>query len=133
MMINSLLTLAFGITLTCFGLFHLVLVLKGATTIEFGSYGYLPYDLGWKRNFYSIFGENWLLWFIPVPTMNGDGYEYVAHDENAHGLLTDNHHVYHLDSEDDQLVTPHQRSLDSMTNEDDDNEISDFSSDDLTS
>merc|ERR1712154_682128 len=109
-MINSLLTLAFGVTLTCFSCFHLVLVFKGSTTIEFGSDGYHLYNLGWKKNFYSIFGENCLFWFIPIPTMNGDGYEFVKWDEDSHGLLDNDVNVYHRNSDDDR---------DSMINHDD--------------
>ena len=121
MMINSLLTLAFGITLTCFSFFHLVLVLKGSTTIEFGSNGYRPYDLGYKRNFTAIFGDNCFFWFIPVPTMNGDGYEFTNIDEDNHSLLS-HENVYNRNSDDDK---------DSQANDDeiDDEEISDFSTD----
>lgn len=123
-MVNSLLTLAFGITLTCFSFFHLVLVLKGSTTIEFGSNGYQPYDLGMKKNFQAIFGDNCLFWFIPVPTMNGDGYEFTKIDEDNHALLSDDN-IYNRNSSDDR---------DSQINEDNDSEISDFSTDlDLTS
>eukprot|EP01084_Bolivina_argentea_P032406 59962_1 len=125
MMINSLLTLAFGITLTCFSLFHLTLVFKGSTTIEFGSDAYVPYNLGWKKNFYSVFGENFIFWFLPIPTMNGDGYEFVQNDEDNRGLL-EHHNRYHQSDDDNH-------SNDSMINQDNqDDEISDFSTD-LTS
>ena len=75
--------MAFGVTLTCFGGFHLILVLKGSTTIEFGGGTYQEFDMGMKRNFCHIFGDNWLLWFLPVATMQGDGYEYVKSDDRA--------------------------------------------------
>ena len=31
------------------------------------------YDIGKKENFIQVFGENWLLWFLPVFTSIGDG------------------------------------------------------------
>uniref|UniRef100_A0AC34G5J2 Uncharacterized protein n=1 Tax=Panagrolaimus sp. ES5 TaxID=591445 RepID=A0AC34G5J2_9BILA len=32
------------------------------------------YDMGSARaNIQSIFGKNWLLWFLPIPTTPGDG------------------------------------------------------------
>lgn len=34
------------------------------------------FDLGWKRNFYALFGRNPLLWLIPVFTSEGDGCSY---------------------------------------------------------
>jgi len=117
LMINSLLTLAFGITLTCFSAFHLVLVLKGATTIEFGGDDYHIYNLGYKRNFYAIFGEDCLYWFLPIPTMNGDGYEYQHHDED-HGLLS--HDKHQNTNESVHMTIDADENLDS-------NELSDFS------
>eukprot|EP01083_Nonionella_stella_P014337 40301_1 len=128
MMINSLLTLAFGVTLTCFGFFHLVLVLKGSTTIEFGSDGYAPYNLGWKKNWQSIFGSNAWFWFLPVPTMKGDGYEYIQRDEDNRGLLDHGVNGYH----DDRYAVDQSRdhATDSLTNHDDnEDQISDFSTD----
>merc|ERR1711879_509210 len=83
LMISTLLTSAFGVTLTCFGGFHLILVLKGSTTLEFGGSSYEEFDLGAKRNFCAIFGNNPLLWFLPIKTMQGDGYEYVKSDDRA--------------------------------------------------
>ena len=74
MMINSLLTLAFGVTLTCFSVFHGSLVARGLTTIEVGARN--PFDLGFKQNWISIFGNDWKYMFLPVPTMTGDGYEF---------------------------------------------------------
>lgn len=75
-MVNSLLSLAFGVTLTCFSVFHTILVFQGSTTIEFG--GEQAFKSSWKRNFYSVFGENKWCWFLPVPTVQGDGYEYCS-------------------------------------------------------
>ena len=34
------------------------------------------YDNGWMNNLKQIFGNNYLLWFLPVPTYLGDGYAY---------------------------------------------------------
>lgn len=84
--------MAFGVTLTCFGGFHLILVLKGSTTIEFGGNSYQEFDMGMKRNFCAVFGDNMLLWFLPINTMTGDGYEYVQTDDRA--LLSEEENVY---------------------------------------
>ena len=56
-----------------------------------GSDGYKQFDLGMKKNFYAIFGENCLFWFIPIPTMNGDGYEYLNYDDEDRQLLDMNY------------------------------------------
>ncbi|ETO10123.1 hypothetical protein RFI_27254 [Reticulomyxa filosa] len=74
LLISSVLTLAFGITLTCFGSFHAYLVSKGCTTIEFGQGGH--YGRTAKENFENVFGQKWYSWFLPVLTASGDGYEF---------------------------------------------------------
>ena len=65
---------------------HIPIALKNATTFEspgsmlcgevdFHSEGF-PYNIGWQDNLKQIFGNNYLLWFLPVPTYLGDGYAY---------------------------------------------------------
>ncbi|EJW04509.1 hypothetical protein EDEG_01277 [Edhazardia aedis USNM 41457] len=85
--------------------FHLVLLFRNETTIEniaINEYIYYnrknlhafqegryneenalkdrqflnPYNLGWKENFKQIFGKKWYLWFLPVETTQGDGYDF---------------------------------------------------------
>jgi hypothetical protein len=56
-------------------IFHLYLISKGQTLIEFRESGRnptlvfkgkSPYDIGVKRNFEQVFGSNELLWLIPI-------------------------------------------------------------------
>ena len=57
------------------------LVLNGETIIEQSdrerfpsSKSFNPYDMGWKRNFTNVFGDNWLTWFLPgFPNYKGEG------------------------------------------------------------
>src|SRR5690606_28855984 len=86
MMVNSLLTLAFGITLSCFSLFHLSLIFNGCTTIEFSDDRI--YSRGWKNNFIDIFGNKWYLILLPIFTANGDGYEF--HNSHVNQILLNN-------------------------------------------
>jgi len=109
MMINSLLSLAFGVTLTCFSSFHLFLVLSGATTIEMGSDEYKQYDLGCKKNFYAIFGDNCLFWFLPIATMQGDGYEFLNYDDEDRQLLHDMNGS--MDNQDDEEESDYMTDL----------------------
>ncbi|QSS59917.1 palmitoyltransferase pfa3 [Histoplasma capsulatum] len=39
------------------------------------------FDLGWRRNFIHLFGENPLLWFLPICNTTGDGWHWEASSE----------------------------------------------------
>lgn len=76
----SLLCIVLSLVLTPFLLFHLWLLSKNLTTIEYCEhrykptrYGASPYDLGLLQNVRSVLGENVLLWFLPIGTPSGDG------------------------------------------------------------
>eukprot|EP01117_Protostelium_nocturnum_P013099 TRINITY_DN4864_c0_g1_i1.p1 TRINITY_DN4864_c0_g1~~TRINITY_DN4864_c0_g1_i1.p1 ORF type:complete len:402 (+),score=109.65 TRINITY_DN4864_c0_g1_i1:306-1511(+) len=45
-----------------------------------------PYNLGAKRNLQSVFGNNFMLWLIPVESTPGDGIVFETIEENR-GLL----------------------------------------------
>jgi len=78
-----------GMLITAFFVFHIWLMLRSMTTIEFcekkmpkggketqdvGS----VYDLGCYGNIRNVLGPNPLTWFIPVETGIGDGLNYVT-------------------------------------------------------
>jgi len=87
-------TLSFflSILLTTFWAFHVWLVSKSMTTIEFceknqvvkkegeggwcDTYVESPYDVGALRNFRATLGRNPLLWLVPIWTVAGDGLAY---------------------------------------------------------
>ncbi|KAG5301333.1 palmitoyltransferase pfa3 [Histoplasma ohiense] len=39
------------------------------------------FDLGWRRNLIHLFGENPLLWFLPICNTTGDGWHWEASSE----------------------------------------------------
>jgi len=83
-MVNGLITLAFGVTLTFFSGFHAYLLFTASTTIECA--GRQDYNEGWKENFMGVFGRRWWEWLLPVQRLSGDGYEFA---DNV-GLLQPN-------------------------------------------
>ncbi|XP_055346063.1 palmitoyltransferase ZDHHC20-B-like [Paramacrobiotus metropolitanus] len=63
--------------------YHIYLTLVNRSTIESyrspifaGGIDKNGFHLGHYNNFTQIFGDNWLLWFIPVFTSKGNGLEY---------------------------------------------------------
>lgn len=79
----------FGLALLFFAVFHTMLVLKGRTTIEMHEIRdpsrariVRKYDLGWKKNWKKVFGNNWLYWFLPVRwSIDGDGLTFESNIE----------------------------------------------------
>lgn len=71
---SYILACTLGLIITGFFSFHLYLIRKQWTTIEFCEkrstdervVKMSPYDLGTLRNFKTILGNNMLLWFIPI-------------------------------------------------------------------
>eukprot|EP00462_Mataza_sp_D1_P025529 CAMPEP_0175134072 /NCGR_PEP_ID=MMETSP0087-20121206/7986_1 /TAXON_ID=136419 /ORGANISM="Unknown Unknown, Strain D1" /LENGTH=187 /DNA_ID=CAMNT_0016416615 /DNA_START=348 /DNA_END=911 /DNA_ORIENTATION=- len=112
----SILTGAFGVTLSCFVGFHLSLVFRGETTIEVGlrrRAGVVGSQVSSRRrNWDLVFGSNPWLWFLPVDTTTQSGYEFEPETDDrieeesssqseAAGLLTSarqDHHAIDLDS-----------------------------------
>ncbi|SBT77387.1 palmitoyltransferase, putative [Plasmodium ovale] len=90
---NELFFLLFGETLnsflaliiTCFLCFHIWLMIKAMTTIEFcekqtnyqnQSYSKY-YNKGLYANFKEVFGESPFLWFLPIDNRRGDGINFT--------------------------------------------------------
>ncbi|KAJ3431220.1 s-acyltransferase [Anaeramoeba flamelloides] len=70
---------------------HINLIFQNMTTIEHYEYNEAPelvnvYDLGKKQNWIQIFGNNKLLWFIPIYTTPGDGYSFPLNTQNNRDL-----------------------------------------------
>eukprot|EP00028_Trichosphaerium_sp_Am-I-7-wt_P002512 CAMPEP_0168524282 /NCGR_PEP_ID=MMETSP0405-20121227/10551_1 /TAXON_ID=498012 /ORGANISM="Trichosphaerium sp, Strain Am-I-7 wt" /LENGTH=65 /DNA_ID=CAMNT_0008546447 /DNA_START=279 /DNA_END=476 /DNA_ORIENTATION=- len=51
------------------------MTLKNETTIE-GFFRENPYDIGRRKNWEQTMGKNPWLWFMPVPTTQGNGLVY---------------------------------------------------------
>eukprot|EP01111_Echinosteliopsis_oligospora_P009771 TRINITY_DN2927_c0_g1_i1.p1 TRINITY_DN2927_c0_g1~~TRINITY_DN2927_c0_g1_i1.p1 ORF type:complete len:295 (+),score=44.17 TRINITY_DN2927_c0_g1_i1:45-929(+) len=69
----------FGVGLFLFACTHFVYVSKNVTTIEAlekKNRRINPYNLGTSENFRQIFGDNKILWFIPVKSTIGDGLHF---------------------------------------------------------
>jgi len=84
-----------GVLVTTFFCFHIFLMLKAMTTIEFceksqpkkgastgekNSYDSSAYDLGRLGNVRAVLGRNVFLWLLPVSLPSGDGFNYVTHE-----------------------------------------------------
>ena len=70
---SYLLACTMGLVITCFFIFHLWLIIKQYTTIEFcekrsdgdSNFKNSPYNLGCFRNLQTVLGKNVLSWFFP--------------------------------------------------------------------
>jgi hypothetical protein len=100
--VASMFLLLFGETLAaCIGLiacvflsFHVWLMLKGMTTIEFlekvnrkRGRRTSPYDLGLLRNVQAVLGENPLFWLLPCSPPPGKGVSFQRHGSCETGGL----------------------------------------------
>jgi len=64
--------------------FHLHLVCTGKTTIEVHDPNRAnPYDRGVRRNWNAVFGENPLLWFLPIDTVKDTGYDFDVSNQET--------------------------------------------------
>lgn len=88
LLLGESLAASLGTAVTAFLVFHIWLILKAMTTIEFcekstKKYGYncSAYDRGPWRNFTAVLGENVWLWFLPLSMPIGNGLSFV--DEAA--------------------------------------------------
>lgn len=76
------------VTVVGFGAFHVKMVLTNETTIEPGRglcTGASQYNVGWRRNWESVMGENPWLWFLPVygKGPSGDGVHWPVDEGTA--------------------------------------------------
>merc|ERR1719203_809436 len=76
-----------GTVVTAFFGFHVYLMLKAMTTIEFceksmkrGGYDTNVYDRGTVGNIKAVLGENMLLWLLPLSPPPGRGLSFVTED-----------------------------------------------------
>eukprot|EP00747_Dinoflagellata_sp_TGD_P034105 gnl/TRDRNA2_/TRDRNA2_137060_c1_seq1.p1 gnl/TRDRNA2_/TRDRNA2_137060_c1~~gnl/TRDRNA2_/TRDRNA2_137060_c1_seq1.p1 ORF type:complete len:209 (+),score=36.31 gnl/TRDRNA2_/TRDRNA2_137060_c1_seq1:2-628(+) len=74
-----------GILVTAFFGFHIWLMLKAMTTIEFcekslkkSGYDSSVYDRGPLGNIETVLGNNFVLWFFPLSPPQGDGLNFVS-------------------------------------------------------
>jgi len=79
--------------LTVFFAFHVYLMLKAMTTIEFCEKSRRPhlstnsYDRGCIGNVKAVLGDNVLLWLLPLSPPSGDGLTYVQEETEDDPLL----------------------------------------------
>jgi len=85
LVLGSTLAVIMGTLMGCFLTFHIHLLMKGMTTIEFceksmsgtphggKSHGAVSYDLGLWINLKAVFGPNPFLWLLPISPAEGNG------------------------------------------------------------
>jgi len=101
---NTMFLCLFGQTLatflamlvTLFFFFHIWLMLKAMTTIEFceksmkrSGYDSSAYDRGFYGNIRSVLGENPILWLLPVSPPAGDGLTFSSFEDTPLRLSKD--------------------------------------------
>eukprot|EP00747_Dinoflagellata_sp_TGD_P209424 gnl/TRDRNA2_/TRDRNA2_82820_c1_seq1.p2 gnl/TRDRNA2_/TRDRNA2_82820_c1~~gnl/TRDRNA2_/TRDRNA2_82820_c1_seq1.p2 ORF type:complete len:222 (+),score=43.92 gnl/TRDRNA2_/TRDRNA2_82820_c1_seq1:1-666(+) len=76
-----------GLLVTAFWSFHVWLMMKSMTTIEFceksmkkTGYDSSVYNRGICGNINAVLGDNMLLWLVPVSPPSGDGLNFVSED-----------------------------------------------------
>jgi hypothetical protein len=85
-----------GFLVTMFWLFHVWLMTKAMTTIEFceksmkrAGYDSSVYDNGLYANIRATLGENPLLWLLPVAPPHGDGVNFINEETRISALAKD--------------------------------------------
>lgn len=90
-----LLASSLGLIITGFFLFHLWLITKQYTTIEYcekrvepnSNFATSPYNRGILKNFRSVFGNNVLFWFLPICKHHRQYHEYIVANTHGEGLM----------------------------------------------
>mmetsp|Transcript_113392 Transcript_113392/g.315692 ORF Transcript_113392/g.315692 Transcript_113392/m.315692 type:complete len:363 (+) Transcript_113392:90-1178(+) len=79
-----------GMLVTAFWAFHVWLMLKSMTTIEFceksmknAGYESSVYDRGCLNNIKAVLGDNPLLWLLPLSPPSGRGLDFIPEDLDA--------------------------------------------------
>ena len=87
-LLNNIILLGFSLIDFNFLKFHIKLISSNLTTIETLDKELMEtkkYDIGFENNFKQVFGENKLLWFLPINLPigypNGDGLTWPKNDE----------------------------------------------------
>lgn len=77
-----------GLLITLFFMFHIWLMLKGMTTIEFcekstknQGFNNSAYDRGINGNIRAVLGDWMILWFLPISPPAGNGVDFSAPDD----------------------------------------------------
>jgi len=111
---SSMFLVLFGSTLACFlGFpvtiflcFHMWLMTKAMTTIEFcekslkkSDYDSHIYDRGLYGNIQAVLGDNPLLWLLPVNLPTGDGVTFITDETPLHKAVYQDPHLQHLMSQ----------------------------------
>jgi len=82
-----------GTVVSCFFTFHVWLMSKSMTTIEFcekqsrSGYDEYMYDRGMIGNIMAVLGDYPLLWFLPLSAPSGDGLSFFEKDTSFSSLL----------------------------------------------
>ncbi|CAH8849344.1 unnamed protein product [Trichobilharzia szidati] len=88
----ALLSAVFAFALSILLLFHVYLIIRNRSTLEYFRrpnfrdknncvYGF---DLGWKENFLQVFGDKITYWLFPVFSSKGDGISFKIRQNEAH-------------------------------------------------
>ena len=87
-LLNNIILLGFSVVDFNFLKFHIKLISSNLTTIETLDKELMEnkkYDVGFENNFKQVFGDNKLLWFLPINLPmgypNGDGLTWPTNDE----------------------------------------------------
>mmetsp|Transcript_42618 Transcript_42618/g.92870 ORF Transcript_42618/g.92870 Transcript_42618/m.92870 type:complete len:355 (-) Transcript_42618:17-1081(-) len=87
LLFGETLAMFLGLLVTTFFLFHIWLMLRAMTTVEFCEksckkvgYDSSVYDRGLYGNICIVLGDAPLLWFLPVSGPSGDGLVYISED-----------------------------------------------------
>merc|ERR1719389_1556225 len=85
-----------GVLVSLFFTFHVWLMMKAMTTIEFceksmkrSSYDGSGYDRGLWGNIRAVLGDNPLLWFLPISPPTGDGLTFASFEDTPLRLSKD--------------------------------------------
>mmetsp|Transcript_162649 Transcript_162649/g.395151 ORF Transcript_162649/g.395151 Transcript_162649/m.395151 type:complete len:331 (+) Transcript_162649:176-1168(+) len=88
-----------GILVTVFLGFHIWLMMKGMTTIEFceksmkkAGYNVSAYDRGPIGNIQAVVGDNPIFWLLPYSPPSGDGLYFLNEMETSRGIRKKMHH-----------------------------------------
>ena len=103
--LNNIILLGFSIVDFNFLKFHIKLIASNLTTIETLDKDLMQnkrYDMGFVQNFKQVFGENKLLWFLPINLAsgypNGDGLTWPTKEEV---ISLDNLNINEINSQND--------------------------------
>ena len=123
---NNIILLGFTIVDFNFLKFHIKLIASNLTTIETLDKELMEnkkYDMGFKQNFKQVFGENKILWFLPInlpigyPT--GDGLTWSIKDElislEALSLMNNENNIDNIKTIENSENHPNEKNINKNT------------------